>query len=305
MGMGSGALSAAFFVLRRTCQPLAYNLSLATPEGSELGAIWNSSGIGPVIPLREIRCGARNEAGDISARLLLPSAWRLMFRAFWLARVSTDRRVDIVIANSFWTHFDAALAGLLSGTPTVLYLHEEFESGLASWAVRAALRLSTAAIAVSNGVTAHLGRSRRLRVIRNGIDETQFRPGPPSPHLRAELTKDPSLPLIVTICRLDEVKQVDHVLRAASLLEEPLDKISVAIVGETSTDNDYASSIVTLGEELLGERVRFLGRRDDICEIPPELGLIRSGRTCRRNAAGDSRGAGSGLSRCCISGCGR
>jgi hypothetical protein len=195
---------------------------------------------------------------------------KLAGRARWIAEVAEECNATALLANSFWTHFDVAVAGQLAGTPTALYLHEEVPTGLPSMALRAAIGLSQAAIAVSSDVVSNLGSSARINVVPNGVDLEHFSPGPRSASLRAELTACPDEPLIVCICRLDEVKQVDHVIRAVGSLEGPLDSAALAVVGDTTSDQEYANAVIEMGHELLGERVRFLGQREDI------LGILRS-----------------------------
>jgi glycosyltransferase involved in cell wall biosynthesis len=106
-----------------------------------------------------------------------------------------------------------------------------------------------------------------VTVVHNGVDLEAFRPGPANTAIRSQLTKRPDEPLVVVVARLDRVKQIDHVIRAVSSLTGALASTGLAVVGDGTDDHEYARVIRELGEHLLGDRVRFLGRREDIGEI--------------------------------------
>ncbi len=244
-----------------------YELSLATPASGSFASAWRAFPESRIFDLPELEASARSASGRISPIPLTRSSAKIVRRARWIAQVAEECNATALLANSFWTHFDVAVAGQMTGTPTALYLHEEVPTGLPSLALRAAIGLSQAAIAVSTDVVANLGSSARISVVHNGVDLKSFSPGPRSASVRAELTARPDAPVIVCICRLDEVKQVDHVIRAVGSLEGPLRSATLAVVGDTTSDQDYAEAVVEMGKELLGDRVRFLGQREDIRAI--------------------------------------
>ncbi len=244
-----------------------FELSLATPASNSFASAWGAISESRIFDLPELQVSARSGSGRISPLPLTRSTAKLVRRARWIAEVAEECNATALLANSFWTHFDVAVAGQLTGTPTALYLHEEVPTGLPSIALRTAIGLSQATIAVSNDVVANLGNSARISVVHNGVDLKCFSPGPRSASLRAELTAHPDDPVIVCICRLDEVKQVDHVIRAIGSLEGPLRSAALAVVGDTTSDHDYAEAVIEMGHELLGDRVRFLGPREDIQAI--------------------------------------
>ncbi len=244
-----------------------YELSLATPASGSFGSAWRAITESKTFDLPDLEASARSGSGRISPLPLTRSTAKLARRARWIAEVAEECNATALLANSFWTHFDVAIAGHLTGIPTALYIHEEVPTGLPSLALRAAIGLSQAAIAVSTDVVANLGTSARISVVHNGVDLKCFSPGPRSASLRAELTAHPDEPVIVCICRLDEVKQVDHVIRATGSLEGPLRSATLAVVGDTTSDHDYAEAVIEMGHELLGDRIRFLGQREDIQAI--------------------------------------
>jgi glycosyltransferase involved in cell wall biosynthesis len=244
-----------------------YEIALLAPAGSALSEAWPDLVGGDVLSLAGFDLTARSSTGGISPIPLLQTASRLAQRSFSIARASRAFNASVVVANSFWTHFDTAAAGRISGVPTVLYLHEEVHRGIPSAAAGVAIRLSQGAIAVSADVAASAGGSRRITVVNNGVDATIFSPGPALPSLRAELTEHPEHPLIVTVCRLDEVKQVDHVIRAVHALTGNLASTGLAVIGNTTTDHAYFEMVRELGDRLLGNRIRFLGSREDIPDI--------------------------------------
>ncbi len=91
-----------------------------------MAAAWSREGIGPTFDLEpggQI-IGARNDKGDLTPRVL-GAGIRLAMRAVSIAKNARHYRADVIVANSFWSHFDATIAGRLTGRRVVLYVHEE------------------------------------------------------------------------------------------------------------------------------------------------------------------------------------
>lgn len=117
------------------------------------------------------------------------------------------------------------------------------------------------AIAVSEAIAASLRDvlrwpDRKIEVIRNGVPLERLRQAP-DPELRRELTGGSDDVLFLTTARLDPQKGLDVLVRAA----RSVDGARFAIAGEGPERARLEREVEALG---LGERVRFLGRRQDV-----------------------------------------
>jgi glycosyltransferase involved in cell wall biosynthesis len=235
---------------------------LATTPDSELGVAWAGSGrVVARLPRQRPR-SLRNRSGRISPVLTASASGAALTRSVALARLSRAHGADLISANSHWTHFDAALAGRLCRTPVMLHLHEEAQEGVAVALRSLSVRLARASLAVSTDVAARLTgtAAARTQVVVNGVDAEVFSPGPPDAALRAEMTSDPTAPLVLSLSRLDATKRVDHVIEAVAQLPG----VHLAVAGASTTDGGEEQRLVDLARRRLGDRVRFLGVRDDI-----------------------------------------
>ena len=265
-GVGLWGAQHALLHVAPALRQAGYELLLLAPRETDMARTWATATGGCVLDLAGPRLTVRSPAGRISALPTARVALSLWRRSRSISRAARQVGARLMVANSFWSHYDVALAGRMSHTPTLLYLHELVHPGLPRRALRLALALSQGAIAVSDDVAACVGTSK-VRVIPNGVDMELFSPGPASSAVRAELACTPARPLVVTVCRIDESKQVDHVIRAVAALGAGPDAPCLAVVGTTTTSETYAASVKELGARLLGERVRFVEPRRDVPDV--------------------------------------
>ncbi len=183
--------------------------------------------------------------------------------------------IDRVVVNGFvsWARSDVNAvhfvhsAWMRSAThpirkgvsPLSLYraLYTLLNVGFERWSFRRAGRL----VAVSRTVADELRRDgiepERLRVIDNGVDVREFRPGTPDPTLFG-LPPGRPVALFVGDARSDR-KNLDGVLRA--LAEVP--DLALAVVGD-ERGGPFPAMARALGVE---DRVRFLGHRRDVAAL--------------------------------------
>jgi glycosyltransferase involved in cell wall biosynthesis len=268
---GSGLWGAQRYLLRLAplMQARGFEQILAAPSGSATGQAWRDAGWPQVeLPAPSAR-GVRRADGRISPPLFLRELGRAFALARRIARVATANRVELIHANSHWSHIEAMLASRLTGLPVVLHLHEESEPDALGRLRGLAVLGSDASIAVSEAVAGSLPRPARHRtvVIRNGVDAQALSPGAPDPVVRSEMTSDLDAPLLLVLSRLDPRKRVDHVIRAVAALPSELSNTRLAIAGAPSLDAENGPRLKKLGQELLGERVTFLGSRSDVAEL--------------------------------------
>mgnify|MGYP002641638220 CR=1 FL=1 len=159
------------------------------------------------------------------------------------------------------------VAGALAGVPVLSCRRDE---GFTKKPVHVALqrplnRLLTGMIVVSHKVRQAVRASEgypsaRCQVIWNGEDLDRFAPGPSG--LRRELGIGPDVPLVASVSLLTPIKDHDTQLRAMELLAERMPDATLLIVG----DGPERERLEALAAPL-GQRVRFLGHRDDIPEL--------------------------------------
>jgi glycosyltransferase involved in cell wall biosynthesis len=247
-------------------------LTLAAPRDSELGQAWSDAGR-TVIRLRGLPSLPANVGPRQSPQVAVHAA-RVAQLARVVARDAQRLGVELLVANSTWTHLDVAVAGRFARLPTVLMMHEEVPKLRLR---RVAVHGATRSIAVSRAVADAIGprAQRRIVVIHNGVDTTEFTPGPPSSEVRTQLASDPQAPIVGYVGRLDPMKQVDHIVRAVGELNRVgTGSVQLAIVGTSSVGPDYERELRALAQRELGDNVRFLGLRTDIIAILRSLDAV-------------------------------
>ena len=142
---------------------------------------------------------------------------------------------ELVHSHTWYANLAGHLAAMLYGIPHVMTMHslevlrpwkaEQLGGGYAvsSWCERTAATSAAAVVAVSDGMRADIMTAypeispERIRVIRNGIDATEYRPDPRTDVLD-RYGIDTSRPYVIFVGRITRQKGVPVLLRAASRL---------------------------------------------------------------------------------------
>jgi alpha-maltose-1-phosphate synthase len=160
-----------------------------------------------------------------------------------LRTISTDLSMtaavgsaDLVHSHTWYANLGGHLAGLLYGVPHVVTMHsleplrpwkaEQLGGGyaLSSWCERVAAESAAAVVAVSEGMRADVLAAYpaiapgRVRVIRNGIDTSEYTPDPGTDVL-ARHGVDPGRPSVVFVGRITRQKGLPVLLKAAQQLD--------------------------------------------------------------------------------------
>lgn len=179
--------------------------------------------------------------------------------------------IDIVHAYGFYPIVFAVPVARLAGSPVVL---ASIRDSGDPW-TRAqrlvqmcASRLAHCVLVNASAVRTSFregGHARRaIAVIRNGVDVERFAPRPPDEALRSSLGLPPRAPLVVAVSRLNPMKGIDDLLKAAALLEGRFDEARFVIVGDGASRRDLEEQARLLG---LAGRVLFTGTKLDVAAI--------------------------------------
>jgi D-inositol-3-phosphate glycosyltransferase len=252
------------------------DLILGSPPGGALEEGWCGLGL-PFVPIEfPHRLGIRSRI--VKGR---PSAHQLIRELAISARsiqliVAAARGVDVLHSNSLWAHLDCALAGRVTRRPVVLELCDMVRPGPGRRVLTVAARLSTVAVAISRAVADCVGPSGadRVRLVPQAVDLRRFGPGR-APDMRRRLTSDEGAPLVGIVGRIDPEKGVDVLARAMGSLCGPAADAHLVVVGTVAlASHGFAERIRAEAERLLGERVRFVGRTDDVPEVLKALDIL-------------------------------
>ena len=120
--------------------------------------------------------------------------------------------------------------------------------------------------------------SQRLHVLYNGVDTERFRPRPATGYLHRELKLDRATMLIGSIGQLGMRKGLDLLVAAAKQIVQRHSNVCFVVVGERHSQKSeaiaYEQSLRECAREQLFDNLRFLGRREDVARILPELTLL-------------------------------
>ena len=91
-------------------------VGLLSPTGSAMAAAWSRDDVGPVFNLEPsgLILDARNEKGDLTPWRVMVAGVQLTRRAASITLNTRRFNADVIVANSFWSHFDASVAGRLA-----------------------------------------------------------------------------------------------------------------------------------------------------------------------------------------------
>ncbi len=196
-----------------------------------------------------------------------------------LGRLLAARRPSLLHANSLSAAVMAGPVASGAGVPGIGHLRDIIK--LSRQAINDLCRLdrliavsqATRQFHVAQGVSAE-----KTMVIHNGVDLDRFRPQPRRGRLHAELGLPKEAALLGAIGQLGMRKGWEVILQAMALCRADGRPIHLAAVGEHHSHKAeadlYVAQLRRFAAERLPGRVHFLGRRNDVAELLPELTLL-------------------------------
>jgi glycosyltransferase involved in cell wall biosynthesis len=250
-------------------------LTLAADAASPVARAWVARGL-PLEPLvlPEHRSLRRPDGRRAGPGQLLSEARAVAVSAARVAR--TARGFDVVLSFSLHAHLEVALGARLARTPVVVEVVDIVVPGFGRRLLRAASALATLTTANSAATASTLGpRAADVVVVHPGVDVDRFSPGPADPEVRAALGGVDGRPLVGIVGRVDPEKGVDVLARALARATGPAREAGLAVVGDVAVGVPSSGAAVRAdAERLLGDRVRFVGRRDDVPAVHRALDVL-------------------------------
>ena len=202
-------------------------------------------------------------------------------RYYWrVAKVLRRISPDVVHSHNFSALLHTGVSRQLARVPRMVHTEHAFEYLAAKphyhrW-IRAASRGCDQFVVVGERVLPFFRDSigitpSRLRVIRNGVDLSVFRPPPNVGELRRELGLSDTTFAVGTAGRLAPEKDLAVLVRAVEHVRRVRGDVTLLLVGEGSERVALQQLVATSG---LTDHVRFLGWRTDVARIVSALDLF-------------------------------
>jgi alpha-maltose-1-phosphate synthase len=193
--------------------------------------------LAPLVDLT-VHCQGEDRPGAVAHRpwdLLADANQALQVMSTDLSMTATVGTAQLVHSHTWYTNLAGYLAAMLYGIPHVMTMHslealrpwkaEQLGGGyrISSWCERVSAAAAAAVVAVSDGMRADILAAypeiapERIRVIRNGIDTTEYQPDPETGVLD-RYGIDLDRPYVIFVGRITRQKGVPVLLRAASQL---------------------------------------------------------------------------------------
>ncbi len=185
-----------------------------------------------------------------------------------LARLA-EWKVDLLHAHEFAMNTYGTVVARLAGKPIVTTVHgkhyhgERLHRRLAyRFVARAASRMVAVSDDIARDLVERVGvRPGGLVTVYNGIDLAAVRRPGEGPRVRRELGLDPDAPVVGAIGNLFPVKGHTYLVQAAARLARDWPDLVVLLCGRPILEAELEAEAARLG---VGDRVRFLGFRDDV-----------------------------------------
>lgn len=192
----------------------------------------------------------------------------------WLKNIMVVNQVSVVHAHQYTPLFYATIAALLAGRPKVIYTeHGRFYPDRKSWKrtiVNPLLALGVKhLVAISKATASAMNEydnfpQGRINVIHNGIDFSRLNPVVDRNDLKREFDLPEKCTVLGTASRLNEIKNIDMMLRVFSDVRATFDDAYLVVAGDGPERERLEKLAGQLG---VRDFIRFVGMRFDMPRI--------------------------------------
>ncbi len=249
---GGGQLSLYHLIKRLNRKKFKPQVIL--PEKGEFYEMLKELGIKiHLVKMREIRKG---NIADI------------MKTSFDIAKIIKKEKVSLIHVNSSRSAIYCGIAAKITRIPLITHIRVIQKEPLYDWVIAF---LSTKIIAISKAVRKRFDylSDKKVKIIYNGIDVNEFKPGGEK-RLKRELNLKDEF-LLASVGNLNPYKGHDYVIMAFKEVKAKIKKVKLVICGE----GEQKSYLMRLSKRLgLSQDVIFLGRRQDIVDVMDSIDVF-------------------------------
>jgi glycosyltransferase involved in cell wall biosynthesis len=233
-----------------------------------------------ILPWPEAICRTGETAMRAGPVKLLRAALKLGSFTSELSAMLEDIAPAVFVTNAIKAHIVGALARRRNDVPLIWYMRDGLEDRILSRKLlRLLARRCDLAICISQYVMSqlreHVAASLPARVIYNIVDLNRFHPAV-SP--ASDLRKEPGEVWFGIVGPVTPLKGHDIFLEAAEKVAERLPNAVFLIAGNnsyfTEAGHGYQELLQRQSAKLLGDRVRFLGFRNDVPAVLSQLDVL-------------------------------
>ena len=193
----------------------------------------------------------------------LKPRWKLISNVFRISRFFRKLSPDIIFSYHYAPNFSEVLAAKLAGCKFAFVKKNMGWEGPSrnQWKIRTWF---SDAITVQNTdmMRSFFPGNKKARLISIGVDQQEFHPRLPDPHLRAELNIAPDERIVLCVANLIPKKGIDFLIRGFRACKS-FGESRLVIVGNNQTM--LSAETEALMQQLsTGHRVVFTGKRADI-----------------------------------------
>jgi L-malate glycosyltransferase len=199
------------------------------------------------------------------------------------------QRIQIVHSYNFYANVFSIPAARMAGVPCIVASIRDMgaymtpaQSRVHKWVCRLADRILVNASAIREWLIGQGYDARKISVIRNGLDYSDYCKELKAAHLRKELGLPDTSRLVVLVSRLAPKKGVECFLEAAARIASRCNEIYFLVVGDAFISNNgvverdikYCEKLKQIAWRLgIGTRVFFIGQRADVPRILSEASV--------------------------------
>jgi len=284
--LGGGEI--ALLNLIQALDPARFRPHVVLGEDGPLAGRLRAAGIETtILPLDPALRETRKDTLGVGSLLKLSQIKTVLAYSRTLARFAREHSADLIHTNSLKSDIYGGVAGRLAHIPVLWHIRDSINSeylpGPAAAAFRLLSRLMPNAVVANSSSTLHQLWPKRpksgdvvysgvpMEVVHDGYVEADF-----ALHSAAHRDTWDHPPVVALIGRIAEWKGQHVFLRAAAAARRRFPDARYWIIGAPLFgEHEYERSLHVMTEQLeMTDRVEFLGFRDDVASLMPQIDIV-------------------------------